>query len=481
MKKDNSRFLLLLITIGFCTILTSCSKLSSDNQSLYTYKAPTPKAISDSIPLTGSISGTMLSGKTYIVDSDITVNAGDSLIIQPGVKVYFRNQSGLIVKGNIFSLGTEANPIWLTAKGQTKTDAPTINYKASSDSAFKGIWKGIIGDNTCKYMIFKWTHVEYCGALAGANGSSAYAIAGLSTKDNSYGFFFCNPSGYFVLEDSWVYGTVDDAIRIGGSGGKFAIQRNTFEKCGKSGGDVVNIKAGGVGDICYNLIVGGATNALKAANSGTAPGIATCECHIYNNTIVNCGYRQTKTGRGGSINFENGARGMIFNNLLVNCKFGLRLNTNVPDTAYLYKNNYGYNYYWADSLSVANQIFPVTAGAVTKPVSTDIPNPFSYLPANYNYIPDASYDGSSVVQVGNPLFINYPLPVTGGYQLQDITAIGNFKFTLQSNSPCIGKGYTNFSPLSEIPVDTQYGTSEYTYPGQDIGCYQFNGRGNQHF
>jgi hypothetical protein len=462
----------LVITLG------GCKKLSDDNADIYKYVAPPAKPISDAAPLCGSISGTMLAGKTYTVSCDIFVNPGDSLIIQPGVHVNFTNSAGIFVQGNFFSLGTKENPIYLSVSGLTKTDDPKINFKAGSDSAFSGKWKGVLGDVTCQYMIFKWTHLEYCGALLGLTLGPKI---GLTASDNSYAAYFQNPNGYFVFEDSWIYGTVDDAIRISGNGGNFAILRSTFERCGKSGGDVLNIKSGGVGDMAYNLFVGNATNALKAANSGSGPGILQCEAHIYNNTLINGGYRQTKTGRGGSINFEKLARGQAFNNLIVNCKFGLRLNSDIPDTAYLNAGNYGYNYYWADSLSVANQIFPYTPGAVTKPVATDFPNPFSYLPANYVYVPNTAYDGSKAVQVGNPQFFNYPLPVTGGYYLSDITAVGNFKFNLKPTSPCIGKGFTGFSPMRRVPVDPVYGVTEYTLPGTDIGAFQFNGAGNQHY
>jgi hypothetical protein len=483
MKKLINVGLLLLTVIA----MNGCKKLSSYDSDIYV-KIPEPaKPISDATPLCGAVSGTMLTGKTYTVATDITINAGDSLIIQPGVRVNFTNSAGIIVKGSFFSLGTQANPIYLSVAGQIKTDDPKMNYKASNDSAFLGKWKGVLGDVTCKYMIFKWTHLEYCGALLGAGygdcshaASSAYNVLGLTTADNSYAIYFSNPSGYLVFEDSWIYGTVDDAIRIAGNGGNFAIFRSTFEKCGKSGGDVLNIKSGGVGDMAYNFFIGDATNALKASNAGSGPGIVQCEVHMYNNTIVNCGYRQTKTGRGGSINFEKLARGQCFNNLIVNCKYGLRLNSDIPDTGYLYHGNYGYDYYWADSISVANQIFPYTPGAVTKPVATDYPNPFSYLPANYVYIPNAAYNGAAAVQVGNPKFFNYPLPVTGGYQLYDIDAVGNFKFNLQPTSPCIGKGYTNFLPMQMVPIDPIYGVTSYTPPGTDIGCYQFNGGGNQH-
>ncbi|MEO6546406.1 MAG: hypothetical protein ABIN94_00340 [Ferruginibacter sp.] len=468
----------ILICAGLVAMLNGCKKNHADYYDLYQYTPPPAKPISDAAPLCGSISGTMLAGKTYTVSCDVYVNPGDSLIIEPGVRVNFENSAGLIVQGNLFSLGSAERPIYFGVSGQTKTDAPVQGYTAAKDSAFAGKWKGVIGDKTCKYLILKWTHIEYAGALL---GNSVAPLLGLTATDNSYAVFFSNANGYFVFEDSWIYGTTDDAIRIAGSGGKFAIFRNTFEKCGKSGGDVLNVKAGSTGDMGYNFFIGNATNALKASNAGSGLGISNCEVHIYNNTLINGGWRQTKSGRGGSINFEKLAYGKAFNNLMVNCRWGLRLSSDIPDTAYLYKNNYGNNFYWADSLSVANQIFPYTPGAVTKPMQTDIPNPYSYLPTNYFYTPCVAYNGAAAVQAFDPQFYGYPLPVTGGYRLQDITGIGNFKFTLKSTSPCIGKGNTNFSALGVVPVDAKYGVSYYPAPGKDIGCYQFDGSGNQHY
>ncbi|MFP5041457.1 hypothetical protein [Parasediminibacterium sp. JCM 36343] len=463
--------------------ICSCTKFSTDNNNIAPAVPVAVVPITDSVPLCGSISGTMLAGKTYIISCDILVDTGKSLTIQPGVKLIFQNQAGVIVKGNLFSLGTKENPIWFTVAGQTKTDNPKIGYKASKDSAFAGLWKGVAADVTCNYLVFKWTHLEYVGSLAGYTGGVAnsqyFSVSGQKQTDNGYAVFFSNTKGYLVFEDSWVYGCINDAIRVGGGGGKFAIMRSTFEKCGKSSNDGLNIKSGGVGVLAYNLCVGGATNSLKAANSGAVAGVPTCNVDAYNNTIVNSGYRNAST-KGGSINYENSARGRVFNNLMVNCKYGLRLSTLLPDTAYMYNGNYGYNYYWADSLSVANEFIPFTPGSVTKPVATDFPNPFTYLPANYNYQPDASYDGSSAVQVGNPLFLNYPLPVKGGYNLGDINAIGNFNFGLQASSPCIGIGFKGFSPLQVVPTDPIYGVTEFTLPGSDIGCYQFNGTGNRH-
>ncbi len=484
--KNNILFYLLIIVGTFC--ISSCTKFNTDNNVLSQIVVPPVKAISDSVPICNSIAGTMLAGKTYIINCDVTIPAGDSLVIQPGVHLIFNNQAGMIVEGNLFSLGTQQNPIYFTVNGQTHTDQPVIDFNYQHDSAFDGLWKGVAGDVSCQWLVFKWTHLEYCGAAAGSTGGGAYSqsnyynVTALATTAPSYAVYLNNANGYLVFEDSWIYGTPDDAMRLGVNGGQIAVLRSTFEKCGSNTGDVCNFKAGSVGDVAYNLYIGGATNSIKLSDVSQPTGVPQCNVRVYNNTIINSGYRGAGAGKGGSINFEKKARGMAFNNLLVNCRLGMRFNATVPDTAYLYAGNYGYNYYWADSLSVANEFIPYSSGSVIKPVATDIPNPFTYLPANYDYLPDAAYNGSSVVQLAgtNPLFTNYPLPVTGGYYLADINAVGNFNFHLQLSSPCIGKGFTGFTPLQLVPTDPMHGVTMFSYPGSDMGCYQADGSGNQH-
>jgi hypothetical protein len=103
------------------------------------------------------------------------------------------------------------------------------------------------------------------------------------------------------------------------------------------------------------------------------------------------------------------------------------------------------------------------------------------LPANF-YYPDpqaGAYDGTPVVQYQNPLFVNYPLPVVG-QPLFAYTAVGSFNFRLAPNSPLIGKGNTSVTPLTVVPIDPIFGATAVTLPGADLGCYQFNGTGNQH-
>ena len=449
-------------------ILASCKKLGDDKADIY--KAPVLIAapISDAAPLCGAIKGTMLSGKTYTIGCDVIVNAGDTLFLQPGVHINVASKSAIIIKGTFISNGTQANPNWITVDGVVKNDAPGAD--PATDPAFSGKWKGLYADTSCYLMVLKWTHVEFAGA---ALGSTTAPLIANQSNTTAFSILFQNYKGSFVMEDSWIYGGVDDPVRI--SNGQIAIFRNTMEKGGLNGGDGFNTKGGTVGDMAYNFFIGNATSGQKVSNKGQPIGAPTSYVVMYNNTFINCGYRQIQTGRGANINFEEGARGKFYNNLAVNCKFGYRVvNTPVADTANLF---YGYNYQYADSLSVANQFYPV--GYITKPQATDIPNP-SYLPSNYTL--GSSYNGSSVVQVGNPKFINYPLPVTGGLKLRDIASVGSFNFRLQAGSPCIGKGYTgiNLQPLKKVAEDAVYGVSFYPQPGADMGAFQFNGYGNNH-
>ena len=165
---------------------------------------------------------------------------------------------------------------------------------------------------------------------------------------------------------------------------------------------------------------------------------------------------------------------MAYNNLIVNCKFGLRVVKTPPaDTTKL---SYGYNFYYADSTSVANEIYPTTY--ITYPQVTDIPSAPTFLPAGYTL--GSVYNGASIIGLNNPKFTNYPLPAPGNYRLRDIATLGSYKFTLQTGSPAIGKGFTGFTPFGVVAVDPVYGVTEYNQPGVDIGCYQYNGKGNQH-
>jgi hypothetical protein len=463
-----------LLIVGMAVtafVIVSCKK-HNDNASISTPPYQVGQIVTgDTIP--ASVKGTLAAGKTYYLTQTTVIPVGDTLVIQPGctIKVLpsVSNPPSITVKGTLLSLGTEASPIWISSFG-TKTSTPAF----SSDPAFTNasdLWLGINGDTSCDLMVIKWTHIEFTGAGLG----TSTPVSGLSAGDPSFAIFYQNANlkGQFILEDSWIYGTFDDAIRV--QGGNANIMRNTFEKCGSDDGDVINVKGGTLGNIAYNLIVGGATNGIKISNVNQPVGTPETNIMAYNNTLVNCGYRQsTLTGKGGSINYEKGAEGQVWNNLLIDCKVGLRMNngSSAPDTTNM---QYGYTFNYVDEDSTADQVYPPTY--LTKPQKTDVPVPSTFLPSGYTL--GETYDAPSIVGKNNPNFVNYPLP---NLQFNEIDYVGSFNFRLSNGSPAIGKGTTiliNAHPPI-IQVSPNFGSTAITPIGSDIGAYQSNGTGNQH-
>jgi len=472
----NLRNALLLLS---ALALASCSK--KDKAVISVPLLQVGKSVSNSAPLSGAIKGTMLADQTYTISGDVTINAGDTLLIQKGVKVNVLNGANFIVNGTFLTLGTKTDPITITDPSKAKATGAS---SAATDVAYVGGWGGIYCNVSCPLLVIKWTHLDFGGA-----GLAAPPFTGPSTGDQ-YIVYWQNPNGAFIMEDSWIYGGPDDAIRF--YGGHINMMRNTLEKCGGTGGDGFNAKGGTQGNMAYNLIIGGATNGTKSANDPGTQAPQT-EIAMYNNTYVNDGYRNTGTygARSGSIEVENNSRALAFNNLIVDCNFGVRIagGNNVTAKVYLAdtlshsdgpitKTAYGYNFYYVDNVAQANQIVPtnIAQAVVTHPKATDIPNMAQLLGSTYTF--GMAYDGSSLVGKNNPQFVNYPLP---NLNFATQASVDGFDFHLQSGSPAVGKATQSFSPVTAgIPVDPNFGSSGITPPGKDIGAYQTDGTGNQH-
>ncbi len=451
----------------------SCKK--TDNSVVSTPERQIGKSIT-SDTLTGTVKGTLTSGKTYYFGSQVTINAGDTVLMQSGVKLLALNPNAqLIVKGAFVSLGTKDKPNWITGKDAYNNPA---NYKLTTlqdpnnDPGLKQdgkLWGGIQCDSTTNLIDIKWTHLDFAGGTASADNPPS----GYKSGDALFVIMFQNANGYLILEDSWIYGTSTDVIRM--NGGKFSIMRNTVEKLSYNDGDAFNVKNSSVGDMAYNLIVGTAKGGTKASNKGTY-GSTQTDVNMYNNTYISGGWRSVDPDRGANIDYEQGAKGMAYNNIMVNCKTGLRILENpAADTANCF---YGNNLSYGDTISVVNDFYPVTHA--TKPHSTDIPNPATFYPGYPNsYTLGEVYNAPALVGANNPKFVNYPLPVTGVISLYNF--VGNYDFHITSSSPAIGKGYTGFTPLNATSAITDADLkATVTAPGVDLGCFQSNGTGNQH-
>lgn len=457
MKKN---LLFSLIFAAIMVVSAACSK--SDDPSI---SQPLTKVGQSVAPgdVSGTIKGTMTSDQVYTLNGRVVVNEGDTLLIQEGAKIYVTQGACLDVHGTLLSLGSKEKPIWFTEKDVVKQDNTTITIDA--DPAYQGIWSGIYCENTCKLCVVKWTHIEFVGTpfvdLPGNIGGTPRGI------------YFGTAGGYLVLEDSWFYGITNDVVRI--ESGYFNVMRNTFEKCGPIGGDVVNVKGSSKGNVAYNLYTGNGTTGSKASNVGSAT--FQCEMTTFNNTFINGGWRRVDAGRGGSINYEEGAKGLIYNNLIVNCRYGARMVGNpAADVA---DSQLGNNYNYGETLDICDQFYPT--GHITPPEPTDIPNPSTFLPAGYQ--PGDVYDGSSLVGQNDPQFVNYQVGNTFA-NIMVLSYVGTFDFRLKSTSPALGKGTTAFQPYfvndPSFPKG-EFGSTEITLPSSDIGAFPANGKGNQHY
>ena len=508
MKKISIILALSAIVVG---LLPSCKKNSSSGGETTTLSTP-PYQIGQTIAPgnlpAGSYKGTMTSGNTYTINGNFIINKGDTLLLQPGVTVCAAPNSAaiVIVKGVLISLGTQAKPNYFTACSITPTDAPEVNPATDPTwNGGNGQWLGIACDTSCRLCDLQWTHIEYVGGLypgtlpfnAGTSGAAAWPV------------FFQNASGDFILTDSWIYGSCDDGIRF--AGGRIYCARNTLEKLGYTGGDGLNAKNGTQGDMSFNLCMGDATNTTKCSNKG---GAATeCNINMYNNTYVDCGYRQASyAARGSDIDYEQQGEGICYNNLIVNCRNGIRVGNGEnqipwPDTTHL---TIGYNYIYADSVWEVNQFFDNIAGSGLKPNAYIVPN-FLVPPAS-TYLPnggkdfydptsnpngdDPAYNAPALALQNNPMFVNFPLPepIPAGGNLSYICSVntgnalgvGTYDFHLKAGSPAIGVGFTGFKPFQNIinPVSKDITNANFapivSQPSADMGCYPSAGGGNQH-
>ena len=460
------KFFSLIIIAGILFFASSCKK--SNKTTVSQLQKVVGNLISGDT-LCGSLKGTLQTGKTYYLTCPVNINSGDTLFMQSGVTINVMDSSAYIhVQGSFISIGTKTAPNWITVPGIVKQDNVNTANTPSTDPAFTSpnLWLGIQCDTACPLLVLKWTHVEFVGATF----PTTPPVSTLSTGAISWPVYFPSPNGYCIIEDSWFYGSVDDCIRI--AGGKIYFVRNTLEKHGYIGGDVFNAKHGSIGVMAYNMFIGDATNGTKASDkgSGNSP---TCQIDMFNNTYVEGGYRQEATAHGANIDYEQGAYGQSYNNLMVNCKVGFRIVSNpVADTALCF---YGNNYSYGDADSIVDQFYPV--GYISKPVSTNIPNP-SFRPSGY--ILGAAYDAPALIGANNPMFVNYPF--LGSSANPNIDYTSGFDFHLQSGSPALGKGYISWTPMTVpgLPIDPNFGATELVTPGVDIGCYQADGSGNTH-
>jgi hypothetical protein len=264
------------------------------------------------------------------------------------------------------------------------------------------------------------------------------------------------------------------------------INNNAFILNGKAGGESIDIKIGTYGDIAYNLFYKAATNGVKYNAKG-----GSTELHVYNNTAVECGWRQTSHGdHGGSFNVEQGGKGMLYNNLIVNCTRGVRFSDGkLPDVAHL---SDGYNFHYLSltgpvgnpnsTESYSPQFYPadgfiILGNGATGPVGIDSTFETSHdIPAPV-YTNNVFSSASTIANGKDPLYVNFTVTTFDNAAAQTAEEPSNenfpsaYDFHLQSGSPALTGGKTSFSPYNSSALTA--GGKSYTSPAPSayIGAY----------
>jgi hypothetical protein len=436
-------------TLAIATLaLASCKKEEKVN--IDDKKPSSVVEITDTtVYLKGEMKGTLKQGKTYILTGDLIVPEGQEIVAESCVTIIAQGDGSAIgpeitVHGSFVSLGTESCPNLFSVPVNMRTDA----------NIFAGLWGGFQCSDKARLLLLRWTRMEYLGGEGGPGTPNAGKVR--------YGIWTQSSDTEVILEDCWFYGCKDDVYRP--VGGKINLVRNTFEFCGETGGDGLNVKAGTVGNIAFNVFYGSATNAFKPSNEGD--GTVQSNINVYNNTIINGGWRRPGMSRGANINYEVGARGQAFNNIIVNCKRGIR----VLETADVQNVSVNYNLYYASYQEMVDEFIPTDAVTSTT----------ACLGSN-NII--------GAINANNPMFANYNVNQftyeqfgAGEAQPKEMNSNQGANLRLATGSPAIGSGTTTISPVS---VTWKYATGNRApsimQPKNDLGAYPTDGSGNKHY
>ena len=386
---------LLLLPVFAAIFVVACTK---DNT---TDVAPVSKP--DELSVSGEVSGTWKKSSIITVKGDIIIPAGKSLTIEEGVSIVMdtTRKPEVIVNGNLYAIGTTANPI----KFSVPEGAKTAKYK------FGQLWGGILAAKTCTELVLDNVIMEYGGAVTTeASTSVKLGLYKAVSGEFDPALWFSNTTGKMVVRNSTIRNWRDDATYI--EGGSVIFNNNTFYTTGMSGGEGINIKAGVICDAAYNLFYSTNTNAFKLSNTGGR----TPQAYMvaYNNTILNTGWRRP-TIKGGSIWLEQSVQADLYNNLMANCRFGIKRDTKLPEDKRSILSN---NYYYGFAQNTVTQFQPTAD-----------------IMAGKNDVIGTKADDN------DPKFVNYP--TNTDVMNADFNAAWDFH--LSAGSPALGKGITTFT------------------------------------
>ncbi|WP_050982018.1 hypothetical protein [Mucilaginibacter paludis] len=380
---------------------------------------------------TGEISGVWAKGSVHEIKGDVIIPEGKTLTIEEGVTVLMDTTAKpeVIVKGNLYSLGTATNPVKFTVNDQYKTDA----------KKFGKMWGGILAATTCAELVLDYTILEYGGnTTSDASTSVKMGLYKAVAGENLPALWFSNVNGKLIVQNSIIRNFQEDCTYI--EGGKIIFANNLFYTTGVTGGEAMNFKSGCLADVAYNLVYSANTNALKLSNAGDR----TPQAYIiaYNNTMVNTGWRRP-TAKGGSVWLEATVRAELYNNLFANTRFGVKRDPKKPEDS---RSKYSNNWYYGYDQTTVNQ----------------------FQPGSNDVIAGVNDVRGTLAGANDPKFLNYPLNTP----VLNAVFTTTWDFHLQGNSPALTTGITTFTRNHKAGITTSNGIT-YTSPEPSafVGAY----------
>lgn len=355
---------------------------------------------------------------TTLIES-VEIPVGTSLYIEPGVTVTCKADVQvpieIVVLGNLYCLGTTEKPVIFT-----------------SDLKQPEAWGGIICGYQSEEVVLNHVDIAYAGATPTESSASFQNKLFKTTIDGGVpAFHFCNVNGKFVMSNSFFHDNYNDQTYF--TGGQGLIYNNVFADSGNAsdGGEAINVKSGCRLDVANNIIYNACTNALKLSNAGNSETVPLTEMTVYNNTIVNCGWRRSKNKKGGSIWLEKATKPVLVNNLIYDSRFGLKQPK--QDGADIEHSRLTPNYYFASTATGVKQM------------AKD---------ASLGLWFDSDIHSNSAGDK-NPLFKNFQqtdkidinCEVDDQAQGAPLPYSALWDFSLQSGSPALSGGITDFSRI----------------------------------
>ena len=407
---------------------------------------------SDTIIPAGNVSGNWdIDGSPYLIEGEITIPDGETLIIDPGILVEFQGHYKFNIQGRLLAIGTEQDSIYFTINDTTGFS----NYSIPD-----GSWHGIRFDNTpttndsskiiyCKLEYGKAVvglapnylgGAIYCGSIYSGFSKikivNSKIINNYATCGGGIALEFCTA----ILKNNFI------AHNISGNKGGGIYCRNSY----LNSGSVIESNT-----ISHNFATqeGGGiygqrlkvSNSLIHSNSAEYGGGLFCRG---DNVIVNC------TITNNSAQFKGGGLYCTQSELtnVIDCIFWDDNAVEGGDEVALYA------YWYYDWISMINAWSPANASFYYDDIESGIGSFYLNYEGSTPQYPIIYYIPYYYNLDSDPLFIN--------------PENGNFRFF--SDSPCINTGTPDTIGLNLPEYDLD--GNPRIYDGRiDMGCYEWQG------